>query len=246
MTTEKEEFKQVDGTFEFFDIVPADAKSIAALIPKYLPCNRHQLATIIANQRCVGSTIKSGSHEDEAGQSLFGFVTCLNLGQYVNHQCILSIRDWLTSLGNPSLCELLSNSLHTIGLLISERAHGVPDALAPHLCRSIFSEIEWATEDLETEDERCAFGFTHYILVKKANKGDDGLDFPLVEDEIIFNHAQLKIEFQTAGEPGDLADLEYHRYVLVLTAESVPLVRQEVNEMFDVNEEDYAHEGQLD
>jgi hypothetical protein len=154
--------------------------------------------------------------------------------------------DWLASLGDPSLCELLSNSLHTTGLLISERAHGVPDALAPHLCRSIFSEIAWAAEDLETEDQRGAFRFTHYVLVRKASKGDDGLDFPLVEDEIIFNHAQLRIEFHTDGEQGDFADLQYHRYVLVLSAQSVPLVRREVNEMFGIDEGEYAHEGQAD
>jgi hypothetical protein len=242
--TEEEDFEHVNCTFAFFDPELGDAQGIAQYLPKFLPCDRASLAMVIARQPRVGSTIKNETVDEEVGQSLFGFVSCLNLGYYSDVPCIKSIVSWLMSLGNPSLCELLTNSLRSVGFLLSERAYGVPPDLAPHLCRSIFSEIEWATEDLESSEEREAFRFSHYVMAKKAIRSNDGLEFPLVEDELFFNHAELKIEFSTNGEEGDLVEQEYHRFVLVLSADSVALVRREVNGLFGVDERDYAHEAE--
>jgi protein BCP1 len=245
MADEDEDIEQINATFAFFDPTPDDATGLATYIPRYFPCDRHQLSILIANQPRVGTTIKNQEIDEELGQSLYGFVSCLNLGFYSDRPCIASIINWLMELHEPSLCELLSTSLGTVGLLLSERAYGVPLELAPHVCRSIFSEIAWATEDLPTEEERLAFRFSHYVMIKKAVKGEDGLEFPLIEDELFYNHAALRIEFVTGGEEGDLAELDYHRYVLVVEAGAVGLVRQEINEMFGVDERAYADEGRM-
>jgi protein BCP1 len=240
---EDEEIEQINATFAFFDPNPEDSTGLAAYVPRYFPCDRHQLAVLVAHQPRVGTTIKNEEVDEELGQSLYGFVTCLNLAFYSDRPCIAEITNWLMSLGNPFLSELLATSLPTVGLLISERAYGVPLELAPHVCRSIFSEIIWATQDLDTEEERAAFRFSHYVMIKKAVRGEDGLEFPLIEDEYFYNHAAIRIEFATDGEEGDLAELDYHRYVIVLEAEAVDVVRREINDAFGVNEQDYADEG---
>jgi protein BCP1 len=240
-----EDIGPINATFAFFDPTPDDEAGLAAFIPRYFPGDRHELAKLIAHQPRVGTTIKNQESDDELGQALYGFVTCLNLAFHAERPCVRSLLDWLFGLGDSGLCELLSTSLPTVGLLLSERAYGVPLELAPHLCRSIFSEIAWATEDLPTEEERAAFRFSHYILIKKAVRGEEGLEFPLIEDELFYKHASLKLEFMTDGEEGDLADLEYHRWVLVVDASAVPVVRQEIKEMFGVDDSQFADEGRV-
>jgi hypothetical protein len=199
---------------------------------------------VIANQPRVGSTIKNQT-EDEDEQTIYGFFTCLNLAFYHAHPCIQTLVDWMMSLGSSDLCELLTTSLHTIGFLIGERAYGVPAELSPHICRSLFKEIAWATEDLPSQEEREAFQFTHYLLIKKGYIGDDGLEFPQFEDDLFFHQATLKVEFQTGGEGGDLAELEYHRFVIVVTAEAAQNVRRELNETFGVDEAQFEAENEL-
>jgi hypothetical protein len=236
------EAEEINATFGFFDPTPADAMGIAAYVPQYLNCNRNELAVLVANQGRVGTTIKNSAEDAELGQSLFGFVSVLNLAFYQGHPCIHNLLEWMMSLNNSDLCELLSAQLPTVGLMLNERAYGVPPELSPHICRSIHKEMLWATEDLETEELKAAFRLTHLILVKKGVKGEDGIEFPLVEDEMFFNNAALRVEFATDGEEGDLADLEYHRFIIVLTMDGFMAVREQLNAMFGVDEAQYADE----
>lgn len=239
---EDEDFDEVTARFGSFDPKPEDANGIAQFIPKYLNCDRVELSMIIANQSYVGTVIKT-EDADPDDVSMFGFITVLNLAFYQDYACIQKFISWMQSLGDPILNELLSTQLNRVGLFLNERAYGIPPEYAPHLNRGVFEEVSWATEDCKTPQERDAFNLTHYILVKKGVKGDEGIEFPLIEDDYYFKHADHTIEFQTGGEEGDLEELEYHRYILVLTAESIHTSRMELNEMFGVDESQYANEG---
>lgn len=231
----------INVTFGFFDPKPSDAPGIAAFIPKYLNCERVNLSSIVANQSLVGTTIKD--EEDEEGQSLFGFVSAVNLGFHYENPAIKGFVDWMLSLGNPELSEHISTRLNTTALFLNERAYGVPPEMSPHLMRGAMKEIEWATEDAETPEERESFKLTHFIMVKKGVKEADGdLEFQNVEDDMFFDRALIKVEFQTDGEDGDLNDLEYHRYVLVVTMEAAQSVRASLNEMFGIDEAAWAGE----
>ncbi|KAH0788956.1 protein BCCIP [Histomonas meleagridis] len=240
---DEENFEQIEATFGFMDMLPSDAPAIAGFIPKYLNVERVELSKIITGQKRVGTCIKLAYVEDEDDQSLFGFTSVVNLGYFQNYATVSNFINWLLSLNDPSLNQILGNFLPSVGLLLDERAYGVPPQLIPHLIRGLFEEIEWATEDCETQEERDSYKFTHYILVKKAVKGEEGLEFQNAEDQVFFKNAMLRIEFKTEGEEGDFQDLEYYRYVMVLTRESIFDVRREINEMFDVNEDDYKDEG---
>lgn len=232
----------VSCNFGFFDPTPGDSAGIAAYVPKYLNCERVELATIVARQALVGTTVKNATEDAEVGQSLFGFVSALNLGFYRDHACISHFVDWMMSLGNADLSELLTAHLNSTALFLNERAYGVPPELAPHLMRGVLKEIAWATEDAETPEERESFKITHFILVKKAIKTEDGLEFPLVEDEFFYNKAVIRHLFETGGEEGDLADCEYQRFVLVVTWDGAQEVRAQLNDMFGVDEATFAGE----
>lgn len=241
------DFDQVETTFGFFDPQKTDANGIAGFIPKYLRAERIDLSMIVCSQKLVGTCIKNVVPEgqQEKDQSLFGFTSVVNLGFFRERSSIREFTQWLISLNNSSLSQIIASNLGQTGLVLDERAYGVPGELAPHLMRGLFEEIAWATEDAETQEERESYMFQYYILVKKGVKGDEGIEFPNVEDELFFKNAMLQIEFETGGEEGDLQDLEYHRYVLVLPAEAVENVRQQLNQMFGVDESQYADEGQL-
>ena len=240
---EGEDFDEVNATFQFNTPEPADASGISQFIPKYLNCERIELGMIIANVKRVGTVLKTESENPEDA-SLFGFISIINLAFYQNHVCIHNFIQWLISLNNPELTQLLTTSLQNVGFFLNERAYGVPAEVAPHLNRGIFEEIQWATEDLETPEERAAYqSLTHFLMVKKGVKGDDGIEFPLIEDDFYFKNADLVVEFETEGEDGDLEELEYHRYVLVLSAQSIQTSRNQLNEMFGIDEAQYADEA---
>lgn len=235
------DFDMVEATFGSYDPNPEDASGIAQFIPKYLNCDRVELSIIIAGQTRVGTVIKT-EEENPEDVSLFGFITVLNLDYYQHHACIQNFISWLQSLDDQILNELLATELNRIGLFLNERAYGIPPDYAPHLNRGLFKEVMWATEDLP-EDQRDYFNFTHYILVKKGVKSDDGIEFQLIEDDFYFRNADHVIEFQTEGEEGDLEELEYHRYVLILTPDSIHTSRMQLNEMLGVDESQFEDEG---
>ena len=238
------DFEEVYATFGSYDPTPADAPGIMPFIPKYLPCERVELSTIIANQGRVGTVIKN-QEENPEDVATFGFVSVLNIGAYLNHRCIHQLVEWLQSLGDAVINELLSTEINTLGFFINERAYGIPPEYAPHLNRGIFEEVQWATEDLETPEARAAFNISNFILVKKGVKSDDGLEFPLIEDDFYFKNADHVCEFQTEGEEGDIAELEYHKYVLILTPQSIYNARMQLNEMFGIDESQYANEAEM-
>ena len=132
--------------------------------------------------------------------------------------------------------------MKTTGWIINERARGVPDGLAPHLMCGLFKEIMWATEDLDTEEDRASFRFTHYIMIKKAPMTEDGLVFQNIEDEFFHKESPVKVEFQTGGEDGDLDGVEYHHMVLLFDPEVAKKVRAQLNETFMIDESIYENE----
>lgn len=228
-------------SFGFFDPKPTDAPSIAPFVPKYINCDRGQLSVLVSQQGNVGTILKTEHNDEEVGQPIFGFVSCLNLAAYFQNPAIAGFVEWMMSLGDANLCELLSSSLPHVGLLLDERAYGVPPELSPHLMRGLMKEIEWAAQD---GDQR--FHLSHFIMVKKGivNEDDQDIEFPLVEDEMFFNQAIMRVRFETGGDEGDLADCEYRRYVIVVTAQGAQQVRATLNDMFNIDENQYLGENE--
>ena len=238
--------EEIQATLCFVDPKPEDAPGIAIYIPKSLKVHRPQLANYIANQTRVGTLIKDQNEDGSVGDSLFGISTCINLAKAsIFCPTIVEMIEWMKELNDPVLNEILIGSLPVTGLILSERASGVPLILSPHLARGLFSEIEWATHDLETEEERNSFNFQFYITPIKMTIEEGETLFSQVEQELYFNHAVAKVEYDQEGEEGDLVEVEYHRYIAVLTAETIPTIRQELNNMFDVDESQYADEGRI-
>lgn len=241
---EEEDFSEVNCTFGFFDPVPSDAMTISAFMPRYVPINRLEIARAIACQNRVGTTIKEQIENGMPGDNFFGFNSVLNLGAYKD---VLSSIDpfikWLIGLGNPALTQVLSQNLNTTGWIINERARGVPDGLAPHLMRGLWKEIQWATEDLDTQEDRDSFKFTHYIMIKKVAMTEDGFVFPNIEDEFFYKEATVKIEFETGGEDGDLDGVDYHHMVLLFDPQVFINVRQQLNQTFMIDESIYENEN---
>ena len=241
---EEEDFDEVQTTFGFVDPKPSDALTLSALIPRFVPLNRLEVAQAISHQKIVGTIIKDQDEQGNILDNLYGFTSVLNLGEYSNLlPSIHNFIEWMKKLGDPALNDILDNHIHSTGLIFSERALGVPNELSPHLMRGLFNEINWATEDLETEEERNSFRFTHYIIVKKVIKGDDGLEFNNMEDEFFYKHAQIKVEFTTSGEDGDIDGVEYNRMIIAFDSTIVPIVRNELNEFFNIDETLFEHEN---
>ena len=242
----EDEFSEINCTFGFFDPVPADIQTISVFIPRFIPVNKLEIARAIATQSRVGTVIKDQIENGMPGESFFGFNSVLNLATYVEFlPSLQGFIDWMCGLGDANLASLLTTNLNRVGWIINERAQGVPDALAPHLMRGLFEEIQWATEDLDTEEDRDQFRFTHYLFVKKVPLTEDGLLFQNIEDEFFHNVATIKVEFTTDGEEGDLDGVDYHRMIYVVDANEVPEVRAKLNQTFMIDEADYADEGKV-
>ena len=241
---EEEDFSEIECTFGFFDPVPTDIQTISVLIPRYVPVNRLEIARAVATQKAVGTVIKDQLENGMPGDSFFGFNSVLNLATFKEYlPSLQGFIQWMCDLGDASLSTLLTTQLDKVGWVINERAQGVPEGLAPHLMRGLFEEIEWATEDLETEEERNQFKFTHYLFVKKVPMTEDGLVFLNIEDDYFYKAAAIKVEFKTDGEEGDLDGVDYHRMIYVVDANIVPEVRRQLNEVFMIDESQYADEG---
>ena len=242
----EDEFSEINCTFGFFDPVPTDVQTISVFIPRYIPVNRLEIARAVATQSRVGTVIKDQLDNGMPGDSFFGFNSVLNLATYVEFlPSLQGFIDWMCELGDADLAMLLRTNLKKVGWVINERAQGVPDGLAPHLMRGLFEEIQWATEDLETEEDRDQYRFTHYLFVKKVPLTEDGLLFQNIEDEFFHKAATIVVEFNTDGEEGDLDGVDYHRMVYVVDANNVPEVRAQLNQTFMIDEADYADEGRM-
>jgi len=242
---EEDDFNEVETTFGFCDPKISDALTLSAFIPRFVPLNRLEVARAVCHQTKVGTVVKDQDEEGNPGDSTFGFVSVLNLGLFVDVlPSIGKFVEWMKKLGDMSLNDILENHINTTGLILNERALGVPHELAPHLMRGLFNEIAWATEDLEKEEDRESFRFTHYIMVKKFTKSEEGFEFVNIEDELFFKNAPIKVEFETEGEDGDLEGVEYHRMIWAFDINTPNIVRQELNAMYGVDESQYAYEHQ--
>ena len=72
---------------------------------------------------------------------------------------------------------------------------------------------------------------------------EDGLVFLNIEDDYFYKAAAIKVEFKTDGEEGDLDGVDYHRMIYVVDANIVPEVHRQLNEVFMIDESQYADEG---
>lgn len=161
----------VNVDFEFFDPKAEDFHGVKALLRSYLDDTAWDIGgfvdTILA-QATVGTVIKTG--EDE---SPIGVVTALNIGRYKDKSCMQSIYQFLKSNCSAKsdateLEAVFEKHPNDVGLLVSERLINIPEELAPPLCKGLFDEILWATEDEPTKALRDSFKFKHYLIMTRV------------------------------------------------------------------------------
>lgn len=238
MTTNMEEdnYEEIQEDIGFFDPTPDDTLGIAMYLPKFVPFERQKLATLIAHQGQVGTVFRNQLPDDKRGDTLFGFISAINIGYHRSNSAISSLIEWMRGLHNTSLDELLAGDISHIGILFNERAFGIPNEFSPHIIRSITKEILWAQSDFDDADFRNSFKFTHLIMFMKTMKDGDEILYATMEHELFFQRASFKVEVPSTDEEGDLEGIEYHRYIVVIEYPVMDEVRAELHAAFGLDE----------
>mmetsp|Transcript_15350 Transcript_15350/g.18500 ORF Transcript_15350/g.18500 Transcript_15350/m.18500 type:complete len:402 (+) Transcript_15350:127-1332(+) len=250
---ESEHDEEVNVDFEFFDPKPDDFHGIKQLMQNYLDgkvYNSSELCDILIAQTSVGTIIRTS--EDEAA---VGLVSCLNLQKHKGSECMKEVLAYMQS--KCSNKETKAQLLQAIqapgtGFMVSERLINCPPQLAAPLTSAIFDEIEWATEDEETEEARKEFKFKQYLTftrvyrdsssgaepgssksAKKGNQPDEVLVYVRPEDEFIHKLSTWSYTFEVEQPQRDDDDLKMVRMVMLLDASKVKQVRNELQAVTD-------------
>lgn len=190
----------VQADFVFFDPKSDDFHGAKTLLQNYLddqPWDLSGFVDLILAQTTVGTMVKI---EDDEDDTVFAFVTALNLGRYKDQKCISQLKDYLKKVCKENLFAtklkvLLEDHAETVGLLVSQRITNLPLQLLPHLYGGLFDEISWATEDEPTAQARRSFQFVYYLIIstiyknkapnrKQANHGEEDIIYVKAEDEL--------------------------------------------------------------
>eukprot|EP00775_Hariotina_reticulata_P001502 gene1502-1840_t len=165
-----EDFDKINVNFEFFDPKESDFHGLKALLHNYLDGQQYDssplIDTIIA-QSAVGTVVRTGEDEDP-----IGVMTVLNTHQHKQQPWMQQIRQYLVDKSrDAAVRDAISKAWDspTTGLIINERLINSPPQLAPPLVQALFDEIGWATEDMQTQEDRQAFQFQHYVLMTRAS-----------------------------------------------------------------------------
>lgn len=211
-SSDEEEFDgNVQVDFAFFDPKADDFHGVKTLLQTYLDDREWDLSgfvDIILEQTTVGSVVKV---EDDEDNGVFALVTALNLGRYMDHKCIIEVKEFLLKVSQEKdviddLRSLLGKEAQSVGLLVSQRVTNLPPQLLPPLYDGLFKEVSWATEDEPTEELKNSFHFKVYIIVSKVYKhknadqkgkqnSDETIIYVKPEDEIFHKLSSWSFEF---------------------------------------------------
>ncbi|KAL7606348.1 hypothetical protein Lser_V15G14831 [Lactuca serriola] len=243
---------QVD--FVFFDPKPDDFHGVKVLMQTYLDNKEWDLTSfvdLILQQTSVGSVVKIEDDEDE---SVYGFVSALNLQRYKDCKCMMEVKEFLLSKCQEkeikeNLKSFLGEKAADVGLLISQRVVNLPPQLLPSLYDAIFNEISWATEDEPTQELRKFFCFKYYLLISKIYKlknadkkkkgsssSEEAIIYLKPEDEIFHNLSEWSFCFPLRTQQVTTNELKEYRLmglVMAVKATSVPTFQRQLRSLID-------------
>ncbi|CAI9264250.1 unnamed protein product [Lactuca saligna] len=243
---------QVD--FVFYDPKPDDFHGVKVLMQTYLDNKEWDLTSfvdLILQQTSVGSVVKIEDDEDE---SVYGFVSALNLQRYKDCKCMMEVKEFLLSKCQEkeikeNLKSFLGEKAADVGLLISQRVVNLPPQLLPSLYDAIFNEISWATEDEPTKELRKFFCFKYYLLISKIYKlknadkkkkgnssNEEAIIYLKPEDEIFHNLSAWSFCFPLRTQQVTTNELKEYRLmglVMAVKATSIPTFRRQLRSLID-------------
>jgi protein BCP1 len=173
---------------QFFDPTEPDFHAIKVLLQSYLDDSVwaiSALVELILAQTRVGSTVRVNDEADGSGsRDPCGFISALNIRQHRKQECIQQICKHALKKcpkkhkARPVFEKALQldaapggSLAQATALLVSERYFNLPAQMAPWLNKALFDEVEWATEDEKTKQERDAYKFKQYVVMTKVQRG---------------------------------------------------------------------------
>ncbi|KAL5553209.1 hypothetical protein UlMin_040610 [Ulmus minor] len=258
VSSDEEEFDEVQADFAFFDPKPDDFHGVKTLLQFYLDDKIWDLSgfvDLILGQTTVGTVVKVEGDEDN---TIYSVVTALNLHRYKDHKCIMEVKEFLLGVCKEkdvkdNLKSLLGEKANDVGLLVSQRYWNLAFELLPPLYDGLFDEVSWATEDEPTEKLRKSFCFKYYVIVTKVYKGKNvdqkkrkrndsykETEYAKIEDEI-FHKLSLwsflfPLQTQQVAPPELGKNYRPMGLVMAVKADKIPTFRQELTSLINNSE----------
>jgi protein BCP1 len=268
--SDEEVVSDVDVSFEFFDPVPSDVRTVMRLLNEYtieVFLNAHEVAEAIVQQRTVGTCVKITDEPEPVA-----LISCLNVQKH--RRILQGLLNKIVEVGGlgekGSVSEMVrrgfeegENPENRVGLIITERVVNLPPVLVIKMQEAVFSEIEWATEDEEDLAERETFRLRWFLYVTeayclprvKSNSGakrkrkegrkDEDVTFPRIEDEAWMDVAEDTATWPIEGAKPGAQGLTRMRMAMVIPASAVDLLRSRTVELLSPQrtKEDTAYDG---
>ncbi|ODQ78203.1 hypothetical protein BABINDRAFT_162870 [Babjeviella inositovora NRRL Y-12698] len=162
----------VDVDFDYFDLNPTvDFHATKNFIRQLFGDDANyfdisQLADLILQDGCIGTTIKTDGQESDP----FALLSVINMTQHHSNKAVKTINDYLLrktakqTAFNLSLRKLLlPQSKFKVGLIVSERLINMPVEVVPPMYKLLSSELQ-AAEEAHNEE----YAFDHFVVVSKV------------------------------------------------------------------------------
>ncbi|PXF47781.1 Protein BCCIP-like [Gracilariopsis chorda] len=273
LTHNKSDESDVEVNVEFFDPREDDVGTICMFLGRYVKectaksgkkesgvTSARALSEAICKQTRVGTSIRLTDEE-----AAIGFVSCLNMR---NHSALLvDLKRKLVEVAEnqkeETFVKLVNKCMEgtgrfdseRMGLVLCERVVNLPPMVVPKILEALFCEIEWATEDESTKEQRDEFKFGWYMYITEVflyseqggdeaeGKGKEGqrtkrqrigekdgegelrMAFGRVEDWVWAEHAKCSIAWDIGTEE---KEVRRKRMAMIVAAKKVSKIRQAV------------------
>eukprot|EP00178_Gracilaria_changii_P007969 TRINITY_DN246_c0_g1_i1.p2 TRINITY_DN246_c0_g1~~TRINITY_DN246_c0_g1_i1.p2 ORF type:complete len:391 (-),score=86.90 TRINITY_DN246_c0_g1_i1:10886-12058(-) len=283
LTRNKTDESDVELSMEFFDPRDDDVSALSLLLGKYSKActsvgkgkeqvtNSSALAKMVCAQTRVGTTIRLS--EDEAP---IGFISCVNVREHA--KVLKDLKRKLIQEAekekNERFIALLNKCMEGIGrfdsermgLVLCERVVNMPTLVVGKMFEALCCEIEWATEDEKTQEQRDSFKFGWYLYIAEVycyetEREKDGgakegkkkkrprvekkeveqqIAFARVEDSEWHKHASCSVSWDWGGtEDG----VKQRRMAMIVAAKKLAMIREAVEQRVNGSSGGEAHEG---
>lgn len=263
---DEDRMSDVEVSFEFFDPVATDARTVSLLLNDYskeCDLDARAIASEIVAQSRVGTCVKITDEQEPVG-----FISCLNVHK---HSALLSgLLSKVQSVGREgekgSMADMVSRGFREadqassrMGLVLFERVVNLPPVLAAKMLEAVFCEVEWAIEDEPEEAERDRFKFRWLLYVteaycserdpkapvskrrRKEGRNAEDVVFTRPEDEVWMDAAVDVATWTLEGEKPGAQGLTRMRMAMVVPAEKTSTLLKNVFSLVGLKE-DGAHE----
>jgi protein BCP1 len=244
--SDEDAVSDVDVSFEFFDPVPSDVRTVMRLLNEYTTgvfLNAREVAEAIVQQRTVGTCVKITDEPEPVA-----FISCLNIQKH--RQILQGLLNKIVEVGGfgekGSVSEMIRRGFeegekpeNRVGLIITERVVNLPPVLVTKMQEAVFSEIGWATEDEEDLAERETFRLRWFLYVteayclsrvtsnssakrkRKEGRKDEDVTFPRLEDEAWMEVAEDIATWPIDGAKPGAQGLTRMRMAMVIPVSAV-------------------------